>query len=197
MAKIEHWFPPFTGKIIDLESPTPDMIDIEDIAHALSMTCRFGGHCRDFYSVAEHSTIVLQLGSHSLGQWADRQQRQLALLLHDAAEAYLGDVVSPLKDMLFPTYHGYEHNWARAIEIKFGLDTLLTAPEPIVKRADLQALSVEIQCLCSPVHPDWWTKFKKPEAAELAIVKIECLSPEQARRNFLAEFRQLYRGSEL
>ena len=44
-----NWLQTFTGKLVDIENPTPEMVDIQDIAHALSMTCRFGGHCRDFY----------------------------------------------------------------------------------------------------------------------------------------------------
>ena len=191
--KIEHWFPTFTNKIIDLENPTPDMVDIEDIAHALSMTCRFGGHCRDFYSVAEHSVNVELLGTYSgiPGLMKDGGKHTLSLLLHDAAEAYLGDVVSPLKYMLRPQYQELEKRWLRAIELKFDIDNLLTEPEPLIKQCDLRALSIEIENLCSPVHPDWWTKFKKPTTADLRDINIACLSPAQARRKFLAHFKQL------
>jgi len=196
MPTIEHWFPTFTGKIIDLENPTPDMVDIEDIAHALSMTCRFGGHSRDFYSVAEHSINVMKLGiPRAPGLYSDGAIRALALLLHDAAETYLGDVVSPLKNMLKPQYAQLETLWLYAIEQKFNLGNLLTKPEPLVKEYDLLALSVEIECLCSPAHPDWWTKFKKPTTSELSSIDIECLSPAQARRKFLAMFRQLCLGN--
>jgi hypothetical protein len=189
--KIEHWFPTFTSKIINLENPTPDMVDIEDIAHALSMTCRFGGHCRDFYSVAEHSVNVQILGSLLPQLYNENQRRALALLLHDSAEAYLGDVVSPLKRMLRPQYQELEKRWLRAIEIKFNLGNLLTEPEPLVKHCDLRALSIEIENLCSPVHPDWWTKFEKPTLAALHDLDIQCLSPAQARRKFLTYFKQL------
>ena len=141
-------------------------------------------------SVAEHSVNVMTLGSRHRGTYSDNGRRALALLLHDAAEAYLGDVVSPLKYMLAPQYQELEHRWLRAIELKFNIDDLLTEPEPLVKQCDLRALSIEIENLCSPVHPDWWTKFEKPTIAELHQLDIECLSPSQARRKFLDSFKK-------
>ena len=59
---MENWFQTKTGKLVDVQNPTPDIVDLEDIAHALSMTCRYAGHCREFYSVAEHSVLVVTLG---------------------------------------------------------------------------------------------------------------------------------------
>lgn len=78
----------FTGKMVDLVNPTEPMIDIRDIAHALSRICRFGGHIDSFYSVAQHSIVC-----------SNRVPQELALcgLLHDATEAYIGDMVRPLK----------------------------------------------------------------------------------------------------
>lgn len=102
-------FQSFTGRIIDLAHPSPEVIDIEDIAQSLSMTCRFGGHCRDFYSVAEHSVHAFELlqgnirranelgGAYYHAPWLETR---LQVLLHDAAEAYVGDVISPLKRLL-------------------------------------------------------------------------------------------------
>lgn len=83
-----HWISTYTGKRFHYLKPAPEEIDIKDIAHALSLTCRFGGHCREFYSVAEHSIRV-----------ADEVDRdyKLSALLHDAHEAYLHDVPKPIK----------------------------------------------------------------------------------------------------
>ena len=109
---IKNWiqtFQTFTGRLVDVVNPTPEMVDIEDIAHALSMTCRFSGHCRDFYSVAEHSVLVEQMGTwlmerdlrdDSQHSRRDEVQHSLCLLLHDAAEAYVGDVITPVKRAL-------------------------------------------------------------------------------------------------
>ena len=79
------------GGLVDVLTPEPNSIHIADIAHALSMICRYGGHVREYYSVAQHSCLVAQLLAPRLRIYG---------LLHDAAEAYLGDVVSPLKGKL-------------------------------------------------------------------------------------------------
>lgn len=83
-----HWITTFTGKKFHYLDPRPSEIDIRDIAHALSLTCRFGGHCKVFYSVADHSIRVMDLVE---------KPYKLTALLHDAHEAYLHDVPRPIK----------------------------------------------------------------------------------------------------
>lgn len=89
-----HCIATITGRVVDLAAPTPDMIDIEDIAHALSLLCRYNGHVEYHYSVAQHSCLV-----HDLLLGFPREIA-FAGLMHDAAEAYVGDMGSPLKKML-------------------------------------------------------------------------------------------------
>ena len=103
----EHhgWFLTSTGRRFVPQLPAASKIDIEDIAHALSQLCRFGGHCCEFYSVAQHSVIV------SLNV---PPEHRFAALMHDAAEAYLGDVIQPIKRLL-PEYKAMESEVWRAL----------------------------------------------------------------------------------
>lgn len=132
------------GAKIDLRNPRSEDIDIGDIAHSLSLVCRFGGHVKHFYSVAEHSILVANL-LHEAGQ---PRAIVLAGLLHDAHEAYLGDVTTPVKSIL--REHGaYD-------ELTRGFDQLVAEHaglsyshlhDPAVKAADEQALFIEAEYL--------------------------------------------------
>ena len=119
-----------SGKFFDFVRPTPDMIEIEDIAWGLAHTCRFGGHVNGFYSVAQHSILVAAKVPCV---------RMLEAILHDATEAYLGDIVKPLKNLL-PEYQLLETRLWKVIADKFGLPHQMT---PVVKATDRRALSTE------------------------------------------------------
>jgi hypothetical protein len=134
----------YSGHRFDPISPDRDLIDIRDIAHALSMTARFGGHTREFYSVAEHSVRV---------SLACANRDALAGLLHDAAEAYLTDMPKPVKDQL-PEYEAAELKLLAVILPKFGLSTSLPAS---VHRADRLLLNTEARDLF-PGGTDWYAK---------------------------------------
>src|SRR5262245_27549306 len=100
--RIGDWMQTISGRKFWPLDPRPEEVCIEDIGHALSLVCRFGGHCHTFYSVAEHSVRVSLLAedmAKSSAHWTDENIRMIALsgLLHDAAEAYIGDMVRPLK----------------------------------------------------------------------------------------------------
>lgn len=120
--------------------PRPEDIDLETIAHALSMQCRFGGHIKEFYSVAQHSVLVSLTCVHPKEG-----------LLHDAAEAYLADVIRPLK-VIFPAYKEAEEKIERAIAEKFGL--IFPWPDD-VKEADNVLLATEKRDLVVPNDQDW------------------------------------------
>ena len=81
------WIQTYTKKKFDLLDPKPEMVCIEDVAHHLSNVCRFSGACSEFYSVAQHSVLVSEVCSPDSAVWG---------LLHDAGEAYYGDIVTPI-----------------------------------------------------------------------------------------------------
>ncbi|NWC90354.1 phosphohydrolase [Pseudomonas reactans] len=137
-----NWILTSTGKRFDLFEPNADMIDPRDISHSLAHLCRFNGHTREFYSVAQHSCIVAELVP---------EKYKLAALLHDAPEAYLGDITRPLKQWMH-TYHVLEDwAWQRICE-RFDIATALP---PCVHMADLIALATERRDLL-PTDPAIW-----------------------------------------
>jgi hypothetical protein len=154
-------------------------ICIEDIAHALSMLCRFNAQCLRFYSVAEHSVHV----SHEI-----RPDLALVGLMHDAAEAYLGDVPSPLKKCL-AEFQVIEANAIHAIGAKFGCgmpeDDSDAARE--LKRADLQLLIDEKAVIMAPEPEPWPPHAPSVKAPE----RIQCWPPEMAKVRFLERFAEL------
>ena len=129
-----------SGQMVNLVDPDPDTILIADIAHNLSRLCRFNGATNRFYSVAEHSLYVSHLVS---------SPHAFAALLHDAAEAYLGDVVTPLKQLL-PEFIEIETRMEYTIACKFNIPV---AMHPIVKEADRRAyLKERSELISAPMH---------------------------------------------
>ena len=153
--------------------PRPEDIRIEDIAHALSLLCRFGGHVREHYSVAQHSIIVAHMLPPRL---------QLAGLLHDATEAYLVDVPRPIKVAL-PGYKELEDALSGVISFVYGVDF----SDPLIKRADNVALLTEARDLLSQV-PDGWGYTEEP-----APFRIMPIDAQRAEAAFLKMFHDLTR----
>lgn len=114
--------------------PRPEDIDPEDIAHALSLLCRYGGHIDTFYSVAEHCVLMSQIVS---------PENALVALLHDATEAYVVDVPRPVKRYL-PDYKRIEDSVWQAIAARFGVDPIIAAE---VHEADTRILLTETALL--------------------------------------------------
>lgn len=151
--------------------PDPAAITLEDIAHALSNQCRFTGHSRSFYSVAEHSVRVAWEVPRTHARWG---------LLHDAAEAYLTDLSRPIKhlDAMEP-YREAESRVMAAVCTRFGLDPV---EPPAVKAADNRLLATEVRDLMIP-DPDVWGKWLF-EIDPLPL-RIDPWPPSVARREFL------------
>jgi 5'-deoxynucleotidase YfbR-like HD superfamily hydrolase len=167
----------FLGNRFFLTRPRIDDVDIEDIAHGLAYQCRFNGQTRSFYSVAQHSLMVADLVAEPL---------RLSALLHDAAEAYLGDMVKPLKN-LFPEFSTIEAQVMAIIGERFGID--LSHLDPAIKRADLIALATEKRDLMPHSTEDW----ANLAGIEPLAAAIEPMSPQDAKRAFLDAFAALQR----
>lgn len=89
----------YSGRILDLNKIEPRDVSIKDIAHSLAYQCRFNGHTRSFYSVAEHSILLADLVQVDSG--VQNLTRRMAAFLHDSAETYIGDITSPVRSMSF------------------------------------------------------------------------------------------------
>lgn len=170
-----------SGRRINPFAPDLTAIDIGDIAHALGNQCRFGGHCLRFCSVAQHSCVVSDV---TASRGAD-PPTALWALLHDAAEAYLGDVPHPVKhhSELGRIYREAEHGVQEAILRRFGLP--LTAPPPVAE-VDRAVLAAERQALMSDAWD--WPELEGVRAAEVAI---EPWPPNEAAREFLERYDRL------
>lgn len=127
---IGDWMQTYMGRQFYPMDPSPDDVDGLDIAHALSLLCRYNGHVQRFYSVAEHCVLMSEAVSAEHALWA---------LLHDATEAYVGDMVRPLKRSM-PDYVRAEDRVMRAIAERFGIADSMPAD---VKAADNRILLTE------------------------------------------------------
>jgi len=125
------WLETYTGRKFWPLDPCCTEVDITDIAHALSMQCRFGGHCKIFYSVAEHSILV----SKEIKARGHNYKLQLYGLLHDAAEAYICDLPRPIKRQI-GIYNDIESRVQAVILNHLGLPPMTREEIEIVKEVD-------------------------------------------------------------
>lgn len=167
------WMQTYTGRRFYPLDPRPDEIAPEDIAHAVSLLCRYGGHVERFYSVAEHCVLMSQ---------AVAPEHALAALLHDATEAYVVDVPRPLKRQLAGYYAIEEQVWF-AIAYRFGLHFELPAA---VHEADNAILLTERAALM-PRAERWGVD---DEYTALPVV-IEGWLPAVAERAYLNRLAEL------
>lgn len=187
-----------SGRTVDLSDPHVFDIDIHDIAHALGQLCRFTGHTNQFYSVAEHcvhcSELVLDfVPPDELKKLSDEQKRilQIEALLHDAAEAYLGDVSRPLKSIL-NSYKTLEKMWESIITSAFGIRSGKTNA---VAKIDHIMNVTEFKHLMSP--PPTAIRFNMVISYDNAIddFPFRCLTPVDASIAFLDRFKELTNGT--
>lgn len=161
----------FSGLVVDPRALELDKINIEDIAHSLSMQCRFGGHVTEFYSVAQHSIEVSKRVSVENALWG---------LLHDASEAYVCDLPRPIKS-LFPEYIKLEREIQERIAARFSLSFPIPAE---IKRAD----TIELLTEAKRFHN---TPIFNGELIARPIEGMISLAPAFAKRQFLERYEEL------
>jgi hypothetical protein len=176
-----HWFITYTGTQFFLTDPHPDDVLVEDIAHALSMVCRFGGHTQVFYSVAQHSDLCREL----VARWHPKNYTlQLHALLHDASEAYLGDIVRPLK-VTMADYQRYEEQMMTVIYDSLGLSEPTAKDHGVIKKADNMLLMTERRDLINHRGIPWMIT-ERPVRKHIRV-----MSSANAEAVFLASYRNL------
>lgn len=181
----EPWIATASGAPFSLAEPDVKSVHVEDISHALSMICRFGGHVPRHYSVAEHSILV------SMAPEVVDCGLELEGLLHDAHEAYVGDVVQPMK-MILPDYRGLERRIARCVRVRFGISEMV--PDE-VKVADMRMLLTEARAFGF----DWWESLAERislqpyNAADVPFDVHRLSSPRDQRDAFEIRLRSLYK----
>jgi 5'-deoxynucleotidase YfbR-like HD superfamily hydrolase len=167
----------YSGLRLFYDDLKPEMIKIIDIAHSLSHICRFTGHTKKFYSVAQHSVLV------SNAQTTIAEKR--AGLLHDATEAYVNDLPSPLKACTdLGDYKNLENRIHDVINKKYRINDGMT---PNIKKADLQALFTEKRDVLNH-DSDWGWGYD----VELFDEKIIPLPSEDAKKLFIKTFVELF-----
>lgn len=180
------WIQTYLGLALDLDAPRVEQIEIEDVAHALSLQCRFTGHCAWHYSVAQHCVHVAELVR------ATDETQALAALLHEVGEAYVGDWSSPLKWLLrtlAPAALGVDALITARAEERFGLAPGATKTR-LIKHADLIMLATEKRDLFGPVPRQGWgasTGFVLPAPLD---THVQEWTPREAKARFLDAFER-------
>lgn len=177
-----RWMTTYTGRRVNPSTMQPKDVDMRDIAHALSNMCRFGGHCPQFYSVAEHSVYVAFCAR------AENREQRLAAFAHDFSEAYIVDVPRPIKKQRnMEGYREIEHRLSQVIYAHLGILDVAMSDEAqeMIHRADEEVLHAEASQFFGSESGDW----QLSEAP--ASVWIQCLSPTYAKDFFMDRFAKI------
>ncbi|TKZ19331.1 HD family hydrolase [Shimia litoralis] len=186
------WQRMLSGRRLDLLDPTPMDIEIEDIAHGLAFVARWNGQTKgDFaYSVAEHSVLVetlfARLNPKIPAKW------RLAALLHDAPEYVIGDMISPVKAAVGPSYGDLDDRLTAAIHIRFGLPAV--TPVQIkrqIKKADRISAWMEAIEIAGFSETEADKLFGKPDTSLIKGLSIRLRPPVEVRADFTARHHTL------
>lgn len=166
-----------SGDLFNYNNPEASNVEIDDIASALSNVCRFAGHLRYFYSVAQHSVNVSRIVPEHLAFDA---------LMHDTAEAFTNDLPTPLK-AAFPVFKELEVRIESAMAKRFGFNFPM---DPAIKKADLQMLKLEKERIKG--DKSQWECLNGIETDDVAhLVDLRMFTPPQAKKLFMARFEEL------
>jgi uncharacterized protein len=191
------WQRMLSGRRLDLLDPSPLDIEIEDIAHGLARVARWNGQTMGdhIFSVAQHTLLVGEIARRRNGD-VDRRLG-LALLLHDAPEYVIGDMISPFKAIIGGSYKAVESRLLTAIHLRFGLPPTLPAELlAIIKASDRGAAFLEATVLAGFGVTEARRFFGARPALPAAVEK-DYLTPwpaEVAKRRFLERFAALAQG---
>lgn len=174
--KAAEFIETYTGRAFYPLSPKPEAISIIDIAHGLSLQCRYGGQISEFYSVAQHSVLLTYYAEQKLkATVADCLQ----ILMHDAPEAYMTDIPRPVKQYM-PEYRAWDHNIDECIREWLGISSL---KRPAFQaEIDSRIIIDERAQLKSNSGLDWGHRF------EPLGIKIMPWSPKEAEKQFLVRY---------
>lgn len=195
LAPSTYWLQTRSGQMFDCASPNELIVDIEDVAAGLSKLCRFNGQCREFYSVAEHSLRVSYLVE------GEGVECELYALLHDAHEAYVGDVPTPLKRFLGSVYTDLEEAVAarvrselvKGVEVEHGYEHYAET----IREADIVMLAFEKEVLMGEPSLDWGiplgagSRMMVRRMLDDAEGGVEFLDHKLAHDRFLQRYEEL------
>lgn len=176
------WIHTYSGRAFDFVEPDPASVSLKDMVHALSHINRFTGHTQNPYNVAHHSVLV--------SEHVPRESALIALL-HDVHEAYVGDVSSPLKQLL-PGFRVIEKRIMGVVREALGVPVI---EPPEVKLADLRMCLTEARDLLAPCSRAWSPVFADMEPYE-CVTLCYPWTPEIARKNFISVYDALVAGEE-
>lgn len=178
------WIQTFTGRKFYPLDPRPEDFCVDDVAHALSNICRFTGHTKDFYSVAEHSVRVCGY----LASTGEIPEVQYAGLMHDCAEAYVNDIARPLKRTPeFQFYREAEEKIMVLASLEFGF---IHPKSEAIDNADNVLLATEVRDLMADPPEEWASRYGPKGRYPRLTERITPWHPAAAKSAFLS----LYKG---
>jgi 5'-deoxynucleotidase YfbR-like HD superfamily hydrolase len=191
------WQRMLSGRRLDLLDPSPLDVELEDIAHGLARVARWNGQTKGahIFSVAQHSLLVDALARAKVPR-LERNGR-LAVLLHDAPEYVVGDMISPFKAVIGDSYKAVEHRLLAAIHLRFGLTVKIPETlQNLIKASDRAAAYLEATRLAGFADDEARKFFGRPPQLSAAIERdyLTPWSASAAEQRYRERFEKLLRS---